>query len=193
MNFVDIFIPLPELVTKASQLVVQYTRDTLKVQVKGEKTPILDGKTFGPLRVDDCTWVIEEPDGVHEKFESDSDSDSDDTTRRSKRKVLHMEMAKFDNDQITKELKKGFWLGVMAEGPLMPEPKALPPDYYDTWLNDKEVRTNVVSCSLSLTTARPAVCGETGPETTIANSDKSTNVERQTQTIESASGSLWAA
>lgn len=32
-----------------------------------------------------------------------------------------MEMAKFDNDQITKELKKGFWLGVMADGPLMPE------------------------------------------------------------------------
>jgi hypothetical protein len=30
MNFVDIFIPLPELVTKASQLVVQYTRDHLK-------------------------------------------------------------------------------------------------------------------------------------------------------------------
>jgi hypothetical protein len=198
MNFVDIFIPLPELVTKASQLVVQYTRDTLKVQVKGEKTPILDGKTFGPLRVDDCTWVIEEPDGVHEKFESDSDSDSDDSTRHSKRKVLHMEMAKFDNDQITKELKKGFWRGVMAEGPLMPEPKSLPPDYYDTWLNDKEVRANV-RCALCflLTDSRPAVFGETGPETTIANSDKSTIVERRfdttPQTMESASGTRRAA
>ncbi len=44
---------------------------------------------------------------------------------------------------ITKELKKGFWLGVMADGPLMKEPKNLPPDYYDTWLNDKEVRKAV--------------------------------------------------
>lgn len=172
MNFVDIFIPLPELVTKASQLIVQYTRDTLKVQVKGEKVSILDGKTFGPMRVDDCTWVIEEPDGVHEKFESDSESDSEDDSRKSKRKVLHMEMAKFDNDQITKELKKGFWLGVMADGPLMKEPKSLPPDYYDTWLNDKEVRTSgLLVGKLSLTCkTRPADCGEMEPERTIANS-----------------------
>ena len=142
--------------------------------MKGSKEPILNGKLFGPLRVDDCTWVIEEPDGVHEKFEAESDSDSSEeegTKKLSKRKVkqrvlgikalkeskvLHMELAKFDNDQITKELKKGFWLGVMAEGPLMAEvtrqvpflknspllqkkkPKSIPPDYYDTWLNDKE-------------------------------------------------------
>jgi hypothetical protein len=83
--------------------------------------------------------VIEEPDGVHEKFETDSESDSEDGKKIAKRKVdvfhfvfvfsesvfieqvLHMEMAKFDNDQITKELKKGFWLGVMADGPLIPE------------------------------------------------------------------------
>ncbi len=49
----------------------------------------MNGKLFGPLRVDDCTWVIEEPDGVHEKFEvDDSESDSEeDTKKTSKRKV----------------------------------------------------------------------------------------------------------
>ena len=137
MNFVDIFIPLPELVTKASQLVVTYSRQYLKVAIKGQKEPILDGKTYGTLRVDDCTWVIEDPDGVHEKYESGSEDDSDEP-RQPKHKVLHLEMAKFDNDQITKELHRGFWLGVMADGPLMDPVKNLPPDYYDTWLNDKE-------------------------------------------------------
>ena len=182
MNFVDIWIPLPELVTKANQLVVQYTRDTLKVQVKGEKAAILDGKTFGPLRVDDCTWVIEEPDGVHERFESDdSDSDSEESSSRSRRKVLHMEMAKFDNDQITKDLQKGFWLGVMAAGPLMPAPKSLPPDYYDTWLNDKEVRPlffSLPSCRGADGLSRRAACGETAPERTIANSDETRQLQR---------------
>lgn len=60
------------------------------MQVKGSKEPILDGKLFGPLRVDDCTWVIEEPDGVHEKFEleeSDGDSSEEETKKLSKRKV----------------------------------------------------------------------------------------------------------
>ncbi len=37
MNFVDIFIPLPELVTKASQLIVEYTRDHLKGDVEKKK------------------------------------------------------------------------------------------------------------------------------------------------------------
>merc|ERR1711991_265960 len=137
MNFVDIFIPLPERVTKANQLVVKYTRDTLHVSVKGAKEPILDGKTWGPLRVDDCTWTIEDPDGVHEKFESDSEEDSSED-EGPKRKVLHMEMAKYDNDQITKNLKQGFFLGVLKDGPLIKEPKSLPPDYYDTWLNDRD-------------------------------------------------------
>jgi hypothetical protein len=49
-----------------------------------------------------------------------------------------MELAKYDNDQITKNLKQGFFLGVLASGPLIKEPKSLPPDYYDTWLNDRD-------------------------------------------------------
>ena len=136
MNFVDIFVPLPPHVTKASQLVVKYTRSTILVAIKGEKEPVLDGKLFGPLRVDDCTWTIED---TAEPVGSGSEtSDSEDEIERPKRKVLHMEMAKFDNDQITKDLKKGFWLGVLADGPLMDEPKSLPPDYYDTYLNDRD-------------------------------------------------------
>lgn len=138
MNFVDIFILLPEGVTRANQLVIRYTRDTLFVSVKTAKEPIINGKTYGPLRVDDCTWTLEDPDGVHEKVErSDSESDSEDEGG-PKRKVLHMEMAKFDNDQITKDLKKGFWCGVLADGPLIDMPKSLPPDYYDTYLNDRD-------------------------------------------------------
>ena len=137
MNFVDIFVLLPERVTKARQLVVKYTRDTLLVSVKGAKEPIIDGKLYGPLRVDDCTWTIDDPDGVHEKWESDSEDSSDDE-RTPKRKVLHLELAKFDNDQITKNVQGGFWLGVLKEGELMPLPKSLPPDYYDTYLNDRD-------------------------------------------------------
>lgn len=142
MNFVDVYVPLPELISKRNQLVVEYSRHHLKVAVKGHKEPIIDGKTYGPLRVDDCTWTIEEPDGVNEPFESESDEDSSDDGRSqgrvSKRKVLHLELAKFDNDQITKELEKGFWCGVVEDGPLIKEPSRIPPDYYDTWLNDKE-------------------------------------------------------
>lgn len=140
MNFVDVYIPLPRGVYLSKQLEVHYTRDTLRVAVKATKQVIVEGKLFGPLRVDDATWTIIKPDGVHEK---DSDSDDDDSsadedTNPRRKKVLHLELAKFDNDQITKELKKGFWLGVFADGPLMKEPKAIPPDYYDTWLDDKE-------------------------------------------------------
>merc|ERR1712159_976737 len=51
MNFVDIFIPLPPHVQKASQLVVKYTRDTLLVSIKGKK-PIIDGASLAR-----CAWM----------------------------------------------------------------------------------------------------------------------------------------
>lgn len=138
MNFVDIFVALPVGVHKASQLAIKYTRDTISVAIKGEKEPVIEGKLFGPLRVDDCTWIIEDADGVHEKAFSDGESSSDEEEERPKRKVLHMEMAKYDNDQITKDIQRGFWLGVLEAGPLIVKPKSLPPDYYDTHLNDRD-------------------------------------------------------
>lgn len=136
MNFVDVFVLLPKGVTSSKQLDVVYTRDTLLVRIKGEKEAIIEGKLWGPLRLDDCNWTIEAADGIHEKGEEDDAAVFD---KSKKRQVVHLELAKYHNDQITKNLKSGYWMGLMEAGPLLENhPKDIPKDYYDTYLNDRD-------------------------------------------------------
>lgn len=113
MNFVDVYLQLDPHVTLAKELLVCISPRRVQVALRANVAqPLLSGELWGEVRPDDCSWTLE--DGV-----------------------LHLELAKLYTDRVTTELKKGFWRGLLVQGPLL-DAVRIPPDYYDTHLNDRD-------------------------------------------------------
>uniref|UniRef100_A0ACD5WEN7 Uncharacterized protein n=1 Tax=Avena sativa TaxID=4498 RepID=A0ACD5WEN7_AVESA len=56
---VNISVPLPHG-TKPRSLVCEIKKNHLKVGLKGQPDPIIDGELHKPVKVDDCFWSIED-------------------------------------------------------------------------------------------------------------------------------------
>ncbi|XP_050226344.1 protein BOBBER 1-like [Mercurialis annua] len=52
-------IPVPAG-TKSRNVVCEIKKKSLKVALKGQETPILDGELFATVKVDDCFWNLED-------------------------------------------------------------------------------------------------------------------------------------
>ncbi len=57
----SVSVPIPADV-KSKFIDIEFTSDTLKVAVKGRPGAIISGKLHKRIKVDDCTWTIEEDD-----------------------------------------------------------------------------------------------------------------------------------
>ncbi|PHJ17239.1 nuclear movement domain-containing [Cystoisospora suis] len=68
LGTVDVYVHVPPG-TKASQCDVKIAAQTLRVGLKGQNTPAMDGKLHMRVKADDCMWTLEDNRVIHVNLE----------------------------------------------------------------------------------------------------------------------------
>ena len=65
VHSVEIFIPKKEG-KSGKNYDIKFTPETISVRIKGEETPVLEGRFWQKVKVDQCLWMIEDDEDIYD-------------------------------------------------------------------------------------------------------------------------------